>query len=143
MSEPTSEKLDTFAILDLFGHQQIAGRVADVLIAGAPFVRVDVPATSEDAEYTRYYHPNAIYSIAPVSEEAARAKAMSLHVRPIQVYELPKLQAPAGADGQPIKRYGARSSSRVYGERDEYGPDDEDGEAEEEPLLEAEEEPLL
>ncbi len=93
MTEAQSEKLNTWAIVDLFGHSQIAGRVSDVLIAGAPFLRVDVPDVGDTPEYTRYYHPNAIYSIAPVAEEVARAKAVHLQARPVQVYELPKLAA--------------------------------------------------
>ncbi len=122
MSEPTSEKLDTFAILDLFGHQQIAGRVADVLIAGASFVRVDVPATDSDGQYTRYYHPNAIYSIAPCTEEVARAKAARLQARPVQVYELPRLEAPKGRQAS-----GWMSEDDVEREY-AYGSDSDEGE---------------
>ncbi|MDD2657785.1 MAG: hypothetical protein PHD04_03970 [Candidatus Pacebacteria bacterium] len=36
-------KFDEWAIIDLFGHQKIAGRVSEQQIGGASFVRVDVP----------------------------------------------------------------------------------------------------
>lgn len=39
-----SEKFEQFAVVELFGHQIIAGKVSEQVIGGQGFVRVDVPA---------------------------------------------------------------------------------------------------
>jgi hypothetical protein len=41
MSE--QDKFDSWAVVELFGHQQIAGRVTEASIGGCSFLRVDVP----------------------------------------------------------------------------------------------------
>lgn len=81
--------LDVWAIVDLFGHNRIAGRISEQHIAGVPFVRIDVPENSSIQAHTEDYHPNAIYSIKFVSEEIARGHSEGLQERPIQIYELP------------------------------------------------------
>lgn len=82
----------TYAIVELFGHSRIAGRVTEQVIAGQGFVRVDVPILPEDKYhqaqdgFSRLYGPGAIYSITPVSREIAIAAAQSMHVEPVNVY---------------------------------------------------------
>jgi hypothetical protein len=83
---------ETFAIVELFGHSRIAGRVTEQVIAGQGFVRVDVPELPQVGSckartaFTRLYGPNAIYSITPVDEQTACAAAQSMRVEPITVY---------------------------------------------------------
>lgn len=104
MSE--TAKQDTWAVVDLFGHTRIAGRVSEHVMGGCSFVRVDVPAICDAAEFTELYGPSAIYAIRFVSEEIARGVAESLKRRPISVYDLPtemrerlkSLPAPVTAD---------------------------------------------
>ena len=90
---------DTFAIVELFGHARIAGRVSEQVIAGAGMLRVDVPdlpATKYSLAqpgFTRLFGPGAIYSITPVSEEIALQAAQSMHVAPVNVYlAVPQLE---------------------------------------------------
>lgn len=90
-------KFDEWALVELFGHNKIAGRVSEATIAGGAFIRVDVPACGEQKAFTRYFGPSAIYSINPVSEEIARALVAQQNGRPVERYELPKLAAPAAA----------------------------------------------
>lgn len=73
-----AEQFDTWAVVELFGHQQIAGRVAEQTIGGSTFVRVDVPETPESVGYTKLYGPGAIYAITPTTEAIARANAHRL-----------------------------------------------------------------
>lgn len=92
MSE--AEKFDSWAVVELFGHQQIAGRVSEASIGGAAFIRVDVPEQPErkavqqwDRDqpaipaYTRYFGGGAIYALNPCSEDAAKRVATNLRAR--------------------------------------------------------------
>ena len=65
----------SWAIVELFGHQQIAGYLSEQTIGGTTFLRVDVPETSRAAAYTKLYGAGAIYAITPTTEELARAAA--------------------------------------------------------------------
>lgn len=81
-----TEKLETWAVVELFGHQKIAGKVTEQMIAGGAFLRVDVPAVDGAQEFTRFYGANAIYAITPTTEEIACRAVGALHIRPIAVY---------------------------------------------------------
>lgn len=68
----TTEKFDQWCLLELFGHQKLAGRVSESQIAGGNFLRVDVPETASNPSFTRIINPSAIYAINPITEEVAR-----------------------------------------------------------------------
>jgi|ERR1043166_49143 hypothetical protein len=90
-ADKSTELFDCWAIVELFGHQKIAGRVSEATIAGGAFIRVDVPQCGEQKPFTRFFGPSAIYSINPTTEEIARSAAR-YHVKaPVERYELPKL----------------------------------------------------
>ena len=92
MSE--QDKFDSWAVVELFGHQQIAGRVTEATIGGCSFLRVDVPdqpareahsyfaAQPALPAYTRYFGNGAIYAMSPCTESAARAVAARIRVLP-------------------------------------------------------------
>jgi hypothetical protein len=86
-----------WAIVELLGHRRLAGMVTEVQIAGAGFLRVDVPdAGRGDGWYaTQYVAPGSVYAITPVSEETARAVAPSSQPRPVERWELPPAQPEA------------------------------------------------
>jgi len=87
------QKFETWGLLELFGHQRLAGRMTEQSIAGTGFVRIDVPAVDGIAEYTRFFGPSAIYGITPTTEGMARQLARGMQAVPIQPYELPRLQS--------------------------------------------------
>lgn len=59
-----------WAVIELMGHQQIAGFVTEATIAGGAFIRVDVPNPEGEGDlYTRYLGPSAIYAINPTTKE--------------------------------------------------------------------------
>lgn len=111
MNTESAEKFDSWAVVELFGHQQIAGRVSEASIGGAAFIRVDVPeqpgrkaVQQWDRDqpaipaYTRYFGGGAIYALNPCSEEAAKRVATNLRARapiPFDVPTPPLLSAPS------------------------------------------------
>lgn len=87
-----NENFDEWAIVELFGHQRLAGRVTNASIGGCSFVRVDVPATEKDEAYTRFLGNGAIYAVNPCTEQVARAAAHTMRAAPVQRYEIPELR---------------------------------------------------
>lgn len=100
MSEVPKPTLDEFALVELFGHQKIVGRVTEATIAGGAFIRVDVPAFNGAAAFTRFFGPGAIYSINPVTEEIARGLMTHYRNEPVSRFELPQIadKVPVAAD---------------------------------------------
>lgn len=89
MEEAT--KIEQWAVVELFGHQKIAGLLTEATIGGCSFVRVDVPAIGEAPAFTKLYGNGAIYAISFVSEDIARRAAGYYEVRPVNSYELKQL----------------------------------------------------
>lgn len=77
---------DQWALVEVMGHQRIAGRVTEAEIGGCKFVRVDVPETQTGQALTKYLGPSAIYAITPITEETARAFAAQCDPEPVNVW---------------------------------------------------------
>ena len=86
-----SEAFDSWALVELMGHQRIAGRVTEAEIGGCKFIRVDVPATDGRPAMTKYLGPSSVYAITPMSEETGRATASRIDPAPIQHYDARRL----------------------------------------------------
>ncbi len=84
-------KFDEWCLVELFGHQKIAGKVSEAALAGGAFLRVDVPKENGETDFTRYYSPNAVYSISPVSRQIAIAFVLAHQPEPVTRYDLVKL----------------------------------------------------
>jgi hypothetical protein len=85
----TERTFNEWGIVDLFGHQRIAGQISEQSIGGCSFIRVDVPACGERPAMTRFFGQGAIYSMTPTTEALARQAANAWHTPPVQRYELP------------------------------------------------------
>lgn len=80
-------KGDEWAIVELFGHQTIAGRISEYAIGGCSFVRIDVPELGENRPaYSKLFGNGAIYAITPCDEETARAAARSYSPQPLDTF---------------------------------------------------------
>jgi hypothetical protein len=79
-----------WALVELFGHQQIAGFVCSHTVGGQSFVRVDVPATENQKAWSKLYGTGAIYAITPMAEDLVRQKASALEVAPLTQWDLPE-----------------------------------------------------
>lgn len=93
------------AIVELFGHQRVAGRITQQTFGGASFVRVDVPEIEvEEREYvegkgyvsqrrtiqahTRSFGGGAIYAINWCDETTAAIAARSIKHEPLSPYSV-------------------------------------------------------
>lgn len=85
------EKLELFAIVELFGHQKMAGKVTEQSIGPATFVRVDVPETEGQPSFTRLLNPSAIYAINPVTEEVMKHMAANFSQKPIESWDIRRM----------------------------------------------------
>lgn len=87
----SEKKFEQWCLVELMGHQKIAGLCTERIIAGANFLQVDVPATTTEPAFTRLYSPAAVYCIHPIDELTATTIAANIKQRPIQPWDLQKL----------------------------------------------------
>lgn len=85
-----TEKFDLWGIVELFGHQRIAGKLTEQNVAGANMLRVDVPESKEAPPFTRFLNHAAIYAINPTTEEVAKMVAEQLQAKPIDSWDIRK-----------------------------------------------------
>ena len=99
----TPKKFEQWCLVELFGHQQIAGFVTEATIGGCAFVRVDVPKPDGEGDlYTRYFGNGAIYAINPTTKEEVFSIVAMIHPKPPtpRVHNRPQLTASHDPDGQ-------------------------------------------
>lgn len=83
-----------WVIMEIFGHQRIAGYMTEQVIGGQGFIRIDVPAipaeTGSEAmqAHTKFYGPGAVYAINPVDEPIAKLAAKQIRHAPVSEYGL-------------------------------------------------------
>lgn len=102
-SKDSSDKFDAWAVVELFGHQRIAGRVTEATIGGCSFLRVDVPATEKRQAYTKYFGNGAVYAMTPCDEEVGRIAAEDIerYSVPIRISVTPAMRANMLGSGEP------------------------------------------
>lgn len=90
-----SEPVQGWFIIELLGHRRLAGYLTEQTIAGAGFLRVDVPGPNGDGDpiATQYFAPSSVYTLTPTTEAMARRVAESCRFQPVQQWELPQLSA--------------------------------------------------
>lgn len=127
MTEEQAAQLDCWAIVEMFGHQSIAGRVKTENFGAACLLRIDVPGVEKQgprtydydkgayvpgerirvAAFTKYIGISSIYALNPVTEELARAAAAKIGSEPVAAFGLESVQrltstkALAQGDGDP------------------------------------------
>lgn len=85
-----NEQIGFWAIVELFGHTRIAGKITEATIGSCSFVRVDVPELdAEHPAFTKLYGNGAIYSLSPVEEEIAMLAVKQYRSRPVDLYRMP------------------------------------------------------
>jgi hypothetical protein len=88
LGRSVAEQFDQWAIVELLGHRRLAGRIREAQLAGAGFLRLDIPASDGNAAQTQFISPAAVYALHPVTEEIARQIAGTYPVEPVSRWEL-------------------------------------------------------
>lgn len=94
------KKFDQWCVVELFGHNVLAGKVTEQQIGGQAFVRVDVPSVNGSPEFTKFFGTGAVYCLTPTNEATARAVVAQHQPRPITVYVMPSFQLPEGDEDE-------------------------------------------
>lgn len=86
-----TEKFELWCLVELFGHNKIAGLVTEQTIGGSSFIRVDVPAVGETQPFTRFFNGTAIYALNPMEEDTCKAIAERLQAKPIDSWDMSQI----------------------------------------------------
>lgn len=78
MPEQERKPFEQWVIVEIMGHQMLAGRATEEVIAGTPLLRVDVPEVAGWPAHTKYVGGGSIFRLHVVTEEHARAAAEKL-----------------------------------------------------------------
>ena len=114
-----NEQFESWAIVEIFGHTKIAGKVSEATIGGCSFIRIDVPEHNGQPAFTKFYGNGAIYSMTPCSEEVARAALKQIMPKPVSVWmpELTSRERERESKAQPggLRRsYGQGSKAKRF-----------------------------
>jgi len=76
-NEQPQEGLKAWALVELFGHQRVVGKVTVDPVDFPGMVRVDIPDLLKEDKivrpgFTRYFGRGALYAVTPITEEAVR-----------------------------------------------------------------------
>lgn len=78
--ETTTEAavVENWAILEIMGHERLAGKLTETSVAGVPMLRVEVPATDKLPGFVRLLSGASIFSLTPVPADVATIVAGQL-----------------------------------------------------------------
>jgi len=82
------QSCDEYAVVELFGHGTIAGKVTGQTIGACSFVRVDVDSGNETPGYTSLLGQNAIFRLTIVDEATAKVAAAKYCPHPMVVWSI-------------------------------------------------------
>lgn len=126
MSEQQKQPYAEWSILELMGHRRLAGFVREVDLAGASFIRIDVPGDGAGVVLTQLYGASSVYCLTPTTEEIARAVARQNQPEPVQRWELPAPKPSAASYPLEAAPDGPGVLTTPYHDPFEAGDDDDD-----------------
>lgn len=99
-SEPQADQVDGWALVEIFGHDKIAGRISTRKFGTEVMFQVDVPGEGTAFEFTRLLNPKSIFAIQPTSEDWCRrfAQFARSQAKPILPYVPTAKQLGQGED---------------------------------------------
>jgi hypothetical protein len=79
---------ESWALVELMGHNKIAGKVTEHKFGNQSMLRIDVPDIGELPAFTKIISVNAVYAINPLSETDAIDYAKHLKAKPLDVWDM-------------------------------------------------------
>jgi len=70
--DAAQDMVNTWAYLELFGHQKIAGRVTTRKLGTEVMFQVDVAKGEKEFSHSELFNPKAVFSLKPTTEEWCR-----------------------------------------------------------------------
>lgn len=92
-----SDPLSGWFLVELMGHRRLAGKVTEQTIAGAGFLRIDVPGPDGNVA-TQFFAPSSVYALTPITEELARRVADASRFEPVTEWDIRKTLPAHGAE---------------------------------------------
>jgi len=77
-----------WAIVELFGHVRLAGKVSQAEQYGTTMLRLDVPDVDGHPGFTSFKGGSALYSVTPTTEEIAIGVIRRLRPEPVSTYDV-------------------------------------------------------
>jgi hypothetical protein len=71
------EKLESYAVIEMMGHRKIVGKISESDIGGSALLKVSVLGKNAEPDRTEYIGIGSIYCLTIVTEEAAKAVAVT------------------------------------------------------------------
>lgn len=127
-TQPASNEIKTWAIVEIMGHQQIAGFAQTVAFGGTIMLRVDAPDLAErtekinktfdyergeyvtadrvreaEAGFTQYIGMGSIYRLTPCTEETARQAAERRRTRVPMLLNVQPIEPRKALPGDPVE----------------------------------------
>lgn len=99
-----NKSIDFPALVELFGHTRIAGKVSEHALGGNVMIRIDVPDTKRIPSYTKFVNPSAIYALNPITEEMMQKLAEEIKAKPIESFDLREVQRKLMAEVEEAKK---------------------------------------
>lgn len=117
-------KFSGWGLVEIMGHQRIAGRLGERSIAGTNLLQVDIPTGDGPEDFrTQFVGGGSIYALHPTDEKTARLIAKRLGVRPTYAYDVEaQLRIEQRAAAEPGT---AETSERAYASEDRDPSDDD------------------
>lgn len=79
---------EAWALVELMGHNKIAGKVTEHKFGNQSMLRVDVPEVEDLPAFTKIIAVNAVYAINPLSETDAIDYAKHLKAKPLDLWDM-------------------------------------------------------
>lgn len=82
-------KFSGWGLVEIMGHQRIAGRLGERSIAGTNLLQVDIPIGDGPEDFrTQFVGGGSIYALHPTDEKTARMLAKRLGTKPTYAYDV-------------------------------------------------------
>jgi hypothetical protein len=70
--DKSQETIETWAYVEIMGHNKVAGRVSERKVGVAVMLQIDVPNPEDGFSHSVLYSPASIFSIQPTTEDWCR-----------------------------------------------------------------------